>query len=50
MAVENGVNPSSNLGGGINETFKSHATDDTKNSFNVKKFFQSAGAFCLPKD
>jgi len=48
MAMENGLNPSSNLGGGMNETFKSHTTDDTKNSLKAKKFFQSAGAFCSP--
>ena len=31
MAMENGLNPSSNLGGGIHEILKSHTTDDTKN-------------------
>ena len=36
MAMENGLNPSSNLGGGIHKIFKSYATDDTKNlSFKI---------------
>ena len=37
MAVENGLNPSSNLGRGIHETFKFHATDDIKNSHQSQK-------------